>query len=140
MIGIVVVTHGNIGCEMVAATHRIFPDAGHIIGVAVDSNDPPAIIKAQVERAMASVDRGEGLILFTDLFGGTPSNICLSFLEPERVEVLSGCNLPMLIKMVTLNQGMKLADAAAFIQQYGQRNIVIASQIISEQEKRSAEV
>lgn len=131
MIGIVVVSHGNIGCEMVAATRRIFPEAAHLCGVAVESNDPPESIRQQIAQAIAGVNQGEGVLILTDLFGGTPSNICLSFLEPQRVEVISGFNLPMLIKLANLKPGASFAETAAFIQRYGQRNIVIASHVLA---------
>lgn len=131
MIGIVVVSHGNIGREMVAATRRIFPEAAHLCGVAVESNDPPESIRRQVAEAVASVDRGSGVLILTDMFGGTPSNICLSFLEPRRVEVVSGFNLPMLIKLASLKADANFVDTATFIQQYGQRNIVIASHVLA---------
>ena len=131
MIGIVVVSHGNIGCEMVAATRRIFPEATHLAGVAVESNDPPESIRGQIAEAVASVDRGDGVLILTDMFGGTPSNISLSFLAPSRVEVVSGFNLPMLVKLANLKEGASFADTVTFIQQYGQRNIVIASHVLS---------
>lgn len=131
MIGIVVVSHGNIGCEMVAATRRIFPDATHMCGVAVESNDPPESIRKQISEAVASVNKGNGVLILTDMFGGTPSNICLSFLEPSRIEVLSGFNLPMLIKLAGLKSDANFTDTVTFIQQYGQRNIVIASHVLA---------
>lgn len=131
MIGIVVVTHGNIGPEMVAATRRIFPEATHIKGVAVESNDPPESIRHQISEAVAEVNRNKGVLIFTDMFGGTPSNICLSFLEASRVEVVSGVNLPMLVKLASLKSNSNFDDTVAFIQQYGQRNIVIASHVLA---------
>lgn len=131
MIGIVVVAHGNIGCEMVAAARRIFPDAAHICGVAVESNDPPESIRHQIAKAVSSVDRGGGVLILTDMFGGTPSNICLSFLEPSHIEVVSGFNLPMLVKLANLKSDANFADTVTFIEQYGQRNIVIASNVLA---------
>lgn len=131
MIGIIAVAHGNIGCEMVDATHRIFPDANHILGVAVGPSDAPEAIRKNVADAIRDVDRGGGILIFTDMFGGTPSNICLSFLEPSKVEVVSGFNLPMLIKMAGLKADANLTDTVAFVQKYGQRNIVIASDVLA---------
>lgn len=136
MIGIVVVSHGNIGCEMVSATRRIIPDSSHVRGVAVESNDPPEAIRQQIATAIRSVDRGYGVLILTDMFGGTPSNICLSFLQPSRVEVVSGFNLPMLIKLANLKPDADFQQTARFIQQYGQRNIVIASEVLSGSERR----
>lgn len=130
MIGLVVVSHGNIGCEMVEATRRIFPEATHLCGVNVESNNPPESIRRQISEAIASVNQGDGVLILTDMFGGTPSNICLSFLEPSRIEVVSGFNLPMLIKLASIKTSASLDETVRFIQQYGQRNIVIASQVL----------
>ena len=136
MIGIVVVAHSNIGCEMVAATRRIISDTAHIIGVAVESNDPPQSIRKQVIDAIEAVDTSDGLLILTDMFGGTPSNICLSFLNRERTEVISGLNLPMLIKLANLREQVNFDDIVPFIQQYGQRNIVIASHVLAGHPKK----
>ncbi len=136
MIGVVVVSHRNIGCEMVKATNRIIPEATHMCGVAVESNDPPEAIRQQVSEAVKAVDGGNGVLILTDMFGGTPSNICLSFLEPSRVEVISGFNLPMLIKLAHLEQDANFMDTVKFIQHYGQRNIVIASQVLAGESRR----
>jgi PTS system mannose-specific IIA component len=137
MIGIVVVAHGNIGCEMVAATHRIIPEAKHLIGVAVESNNPPQSIRQQISDAIAKVGGDDGVLILTDMFGGTPSNICLSFLNQERVEVISGVNLPMLIKLANLKGQLSFDDTVPFIQQYGQRNIVIASHVLDGRTKKT---
>jgi PTS system mannose-specific IIA component len=132
MIGVVVVSHSNIGCEMVGATLRIIPEADHIRGVAVESNEPPESIRQRITEAVSQVDRGSGVLILTDMFGGTPSNICLSLLEPSRVEVVSGFNLPMLVKLASVKEDAGLMETAEFIQQYGQRNIVIASRVLAQ--------
>lgn len=134
MIGIVVVSHSNIGCEMVAATERIIPEAKHMRGVAVESNDPPESIRQQVADAINHVDHGNGVLILTDMFGGTPSNICMTFLDPERIEVVSGFNMPMLIKLANLKPDAALVETVRFIQKYGQRNIVIASEVLAGKE------
>jgi len=138
MIGIVVVAHSNIGCEMVTATQRIIPDASHIIGVAVESNDPPQLIRKQIMDAIEAVDTSEGLLILTDMFGGTPSNICLSFLNREKTEIISGLNLPMLIKLANLREQVHFDDIVPFIQQYGQRNIVVASHVLDGHPKKAS--
>jgi len=137
MIGVVVVAHGNIGLEMVSAAKRIIPEAHHIIGVSVESNDPPQSIRQQISDAIASIKTDEGILILTDMFGGTPSNICLSFLNQEKVEVISGVNLPMLIKLANLREHLKFEDIVPFIQQYGQRNIVIASSVLDGRPKKA---
>lgn len=133
MIGIIVVSHGKIGCEMVEATRRIFPEATHMRGVCVESNDSPELIRKQISDAVKETNNGQGVLILTDMFGGTPSNICLSFLEPRKVEVVSGFNLPMLIKLANVKSDAVLEDTVNFIQQYGQRNIVIASHVLAGQ-------
>lgn len=137
MIGIVVVAHSNIGCEMVYATQRIIPDAKHLIGVAVESNDPPQLIRKQINDAIEQIDSSDGLLIMTDMFGGTPSNICLTFLNRERTEIISGVNLPMLIKLANWREQLHFDDIVPFIQQYGQRNIVIASHVLAGHTKRT---
>ena len=134
MIGVVVVSHNNIGCEMVSATQKIIPDIKHLRGVAVNSNDPPDSIRREIEDAIHSVDQGDGVLILTDMFGGTPSNVCLSFLDPERREVISGFNMPMLIKLANMKPDARFSDTAQFIKQYGQRNIVIASEVLSKKQ------
>lgn len=131
MIGIVIVSHGNIGCEMVNAVKRIIPEIGHITGVPVESDDPPETIRHQISEAIKRVDCNKGVLILTDMFGGTPSNICLSFLDPERIEVISGFNLPMLIKLANIREGADFTDTVNFIQRYGQKNIVIASHVLN---------
>jgi PTS system mannose-specific IIA component len=112
MIGIVVVAHSNIGC------------------------DPPQAIKQQITDAINAIDTSDGLLILTDMFGGTPSNICLSFLNREKTEVISGLNLPMLIKLANLREQVPFDDIVPFIQQYGQRNIVIASHVLAGHSKK----
>lgn len=131
MIGVVAVSHGDIALEMVKATRRILPDARHVCAVSIESNDPPESMRRQVAEALASVDTGKGVIILTDMFGGTPSNICLSFLKERSVEVVSGFNLPMLIKLASIKEGADFEETVAFIHQYGQRNIVIASKVLA---------
>ena len=136
MIGVVIVSHGNIGCEMVNATNRIIPEVKHMYGVAIDSDDPPESIRQQIEKAIRTVDDGDGVLILTDMFGGTPSNICLSFLDNTKTEVISGFNMPMLIKLANLSGDADFDDTVNFIQQYGQRNIVIASHVLSGRKRK----
>lgn len=136
MIGVIAVGHGNIGCEMVEAARRIIPDARHLHGVAFEPKEPPESIRERISNAIRDADDGDGVLILTDMFGGTPSNICLSFLEPSRIEVVSGFNLPMLIKLANLKADADFHDTVNFIQQYGQRNIVIASTVLAGHAKR----
>ncbi|MFH1830953.1 MAG: PTS sugar transporter subunit IIA [Pseudomonadota bacterium] len=136
MIGIVVVSHSNISNEMISATSRIVPEATHMSAVAVESNDPPESIRQHISEAVQNVDQGNGVLILTDMFGGTPSNICMTFLQPEKIEVVSGFNMPMLIKLANLESDADFMETVHFIQKYGQRNIVIASEVLAGKERR----
>ncbi len=129
-IGIVVVGHGPLAPAMVNAVLGIEPDTTGLIGVAIDSTAPVDVSRQLVRDAIEAVNQHAGILLLTDLFGGTPSNLCLAFLEPGTVEIISGVNLPMLIKLVSGLQEQPLADITNFIQHYGQKNIVIASHVL----------
>ncbi|OPY62286.1 MAG: PTS system fructose IIA component [Syntrophorhabdus sp. PtaU1.Bin002] len=84
---------------------------------------------------MKSVDSGEGVIILTDMFGGTPSNISLSFLEEGKIELVAGVNLPMLIKLTTYRVGKALDELARFITEYGQKNIYLATDVLRKRKK-----
>jgi PTS system mannose-specific IIA component len=137
MIGIVVVSHNNIGFEMINATCRIIPEAKHMKAVSIESNDPPESIRQQISEAVQKVNQGDGILILTDMFGGTPSNICMTFLKPEMVEIISGFNMPMLIKLARLEPNADLIETVHFIQKYGQRNIVIASEVLAGKETKA---
>ena len=86
--------------------------------------------RRKVEEAIQKADQGEGVLLLSDMFGGTPCNLCLSFLDAPKVEVVSGINLPMLIKLASLKEAKKLSEIADFIKSYGQKNITRASEVL----------
>jgi PTS system mannose-specific IIA component len=92
-------------------------------------------MRSRIAAALEAADRGEGVLVLTDMFGGTPSNISLSFLQEHHVEVVTGVNLPMLIKLATLAESKSLEDLAAFIKQYGQRNISVASELLPDRDR-----
>lgn len=130
MIGIVVVTHCNLGGELLRAAEFIM---GKIKGVAVVSLDPAMEaerLRREVASALGQVDKGEGILILTDMFGGTPSNISLSFLKEGRVEVVTGVNLPMLIHCSNRRSDKPLAQLAEEVQNYGRRSISQAGQLL----------
>ncbi len=135
MIGLVVVAHFNLAREMVAATELIVGKHDQFGYVGIFPDDDVDKIKEKVVRALKDVDGGEGILILTDMFGGTPSNISLSFLEEERVEVVAGVNLPMLIKLISYREGKSLGELAQFITQYGQKNIYLASDVLNARKK-----
>ncbi len=131
MIGIVVVAHFNLAREMVAATELIVGKQEQFEYVDIFPDEDVDKIKKKLTDALKNVDAGQGVIILTDMFGGTPSNISLSFLEEGKVEVVTGTNLPMLIKLVTYRQGKGLAELAAFIASYGKKNIYLATDVLN---------
>jgi len=130
MTGVVIVTHYRLGEEMVQALRLIVPDAPHYETVSIDPKQSVDEMRRAIAEALARADRGDGVLVLTDMFGGTPSNISLSFLGEHRVEVVTGINLPMLIKLATMQEPRPLEELAAFIKDYGQRNIRVASEIL----------
>lgn len=135
MTGLVVVAHFNLGREMVAATELIMGKQAQFSAVDIFPDDQVEKIKEKVVAAIKSTNTGDGVIILTDMFGGTPSNISLSFLEEEKVEVVAGVNLPMLIKLVAYREGRGLDELADFITQYGQRNIYRATDVLKARKK-----
>lgn len=130
MIGIVIVSHDHIGSEMLSVTKKILPDLEGIAAIAINSNASVEANRQKIAAAIAEVDKGKGVLLLSDMFGGTPSNLCISFLGKEKLEVISGINLPMLIKLAGDKSRHKFEDLVEFIRDYGRKNIVIASKVL----------
>ena len=129
-IGVVIVTHYRLGEEFLQALRLIIPNAPPFAAVAVDPNQPVEEMRQAIADELAAADNGEGVLVLTDIFGGTPSNMSLSFLDEHHVEIVTGINLPMLIKLATLTEEKPLEELAAFIKEYGQRNISVASELL----------
>jgi len=131
-IGVVLVTHYQIGKEFLHALRLIVPNTPEFLTVSIDPKQSVDEMRQLIERALKQADRGAGVLVLTDMFGGTPSNMSLSFVGEAAVEVVTGLNLPMLIKLATLSEDKPLKDLAKFIKRYGQRNISVASEILPE--------
>ncbi len=129
---VLIVTHYRLGEEFLQALRLIVPDAPRYEAVSVDPKQSVDEIRQAIAEALARADGGEGVLVLTDMFGGTPSNMSLSFLEEHRVEVVTGLNLPMLIKLATMAEPKPLEELAAFVRDYGQRNIRVASEFLPE--------
>jgi PTS system mannose-specific IIA component len=131
MIGIVVVTHGQLGDTLIATTRFILgslPD--DVVAVSVDLETNPDMLRKNIAAGIKSVDRKKGVLLLTDMFGGTPSNLSYSFLEEGRVEVLAGVNLPILIKAIESRAGIDLGELAGSLEKYGRKSISLASGVL----------
>jgi PTS system mannose-specific IIA component len=129
-VGVVIVTHYRLGEEFLQALRLILPDAPVFHTVSIDPNQPVEEMRRNIAEKLAAAEVGEGVLVLTDMFGGTPSNMSLSFLDEHHVEVVTGVNLPMLIKLATLTEEKPLEELAAFIKDYGQRNISVASELL----------
>lgn len=128
MIGVLITTHGNLGAELIRAAELIKGSLKGVLHVSVDQTKDMEEIKKEINTAIRKLDQGKGVLILTDLFGGTPSNISLSFLKEGKVEVVTGVNLPMLMKLSADREGMNLRDFAAYIKEYGIKNISVASE------------
>jgi len=135
MIGVIVAAHFNLGREMAAATELIVGKHSQFVYVNIAPHDDVDDIKMRMTQALKSVDTGHGVLILTDMFGGTPSNISLSLLEEGRVEVVTGVNLPMLIKLLMYREGKSLNELAEFITEYGRKNIYRATDVLKAREK-----
>ena len=140
MIGVVVVTHCRLSEELIAAARLVVgEELKQFQAVSIDPTEGSEEIRQKIIGAIRKVDGGQGILILTDMYGGTPSNISLSFLEEKKIEVITGVNLPMLLKLATYQNTMDLEELAAFITDYGQRNINLASEVLKKKvdKKRS---
>lgn len=132
MIGLVLVTHGRLAEEFVTAMEHVVGTQERVATIAIGADDDMEARRADIAAAIARVDSGRGVILLTDLFGGTPSNLAISLLERGRVEVIAGINLPMLIRLESARKTMKVVDAVAAAREAGRKYISVASEVLGE--------
>ena len=136
VIGVVVVAHFGIAQEYQRVVEAILrAPAPHMRAVSVSHEDDPDAIMRKVSTAVKEVDRGRGVLILTDMFGGTPSNVSLSLLEEGKVEVVSGFNLPMLLKVATCREAKPIGELAAFLRKYGADHIHVASHLLAERKE-----
>jgi PTS system mannose-specific IIA component len=127
MIGVVVVSHGRLADEFVAAAEHVLGPQDQMRPVAIGPYDNMEERRADIIEAVRAVDRGDGVVILTDMFGGTPSNLAISVINQVRIEVIAGVNLPMLIKLAEVRDKMSLSEAALAAQDAGRRYIRVAS-------------
>lgn len=130
MIGALVVTHGHLGQELVAAAEMIVGEISHIRAVSIGWHDDVNEAHNDIEKRIAEVEDGSGVLLLTDMFGGTPSNIALSFHDPGKVDVVTGVNLPMIIKIAGQKEGETLDSLARIVRDQGRSSIARASDFL----------
>ncbi len=122
----VIVTHGHLASELLAAAEMIVGAVRHIIAISIGWHDNVEEAQAEIERAIKQVSEGHGVLILTDMFGGTPTNIASMFLAEGEVEVVTGVNLPMVIKLASQTEQETLVDFARRVRQQGQEGIYIA--------------
>ena len=132
MIGLVLVTHGRLAAEFITAMEHVVGPQQAIEGICIDADDDMEARRADIADAIAKVNEGEGVIILTDLFGGTPSNLAISLMKTEDVEVIAGVNLPMLIRLEGARKVMGVRAAVAAAREAGRKYISVASEILGE--------
>jgi PTS system mannose-specific IIA component len=136
MVGAVIVTHGLLARELLDAAERIVGRTEAIRAVSMDWDDDVADARQQIQAAIKEVDAGAGVLIFTDMFGGTPTNVSLAFLAKDQVEIITGVNLPMIIKLTSVqNSDAPLLDIAQELRERGQTSIYVASEILSSRQE-----
>jgi PTS system mannose-specific IIA component len=131
MIGVVVVTHGQLAAELVSAAETIVGDLPQFKAVSIGWHEDVQDAREEIAAAIAAVSAPEGVIVATDMFGGTPANLGITFLESGKVEVVTGINLPMLIKLAGLRDTANVLDAARQIREHGRNAIWVASDLLN---------
>jgi PTS system mannose-specific IIA component len=132
MIGVVVVTHGRLAEELISVVKFVMAGepAIKMESVSIDPNKEFEKFAQEIKKAIKKVDEGDGVLVVTDMFGGTPSNVSLTFLEGNKLEVISGVNLPMLLKLATLSAKVTLDEAVKIAESAGRDNIIVASKLL----------
>lgn len=129
-VGGVIVSHGQVANELLAATEAVVGDLSNITAVSIGWHDDVEIAKGEIERAIKNVSAGAGVLLLTDMFGGTPTNISAMFLKDNEVEIVTGVNLPMVIKLATTHNAISLGDLAKEVEETGRSAITRAGTLL----------
>lgn len=135
-IGGVIVSHGQLATELVAAAEAVVGEVGHIAAVSIGWHDDVEIAKSEIERAISSVSDGSGVLVLTDMFGGTPTNLAAIFLKEGEVEIVTGANLPMVVKLAAPGREMTLGELAREVETQGKEAIIQAGALLEPQKMR----
>jgi len=137
MVGVVICAHGNLAHELLATAMFITGNEGAMTAVALDHNVDVGNARAMVKEAIRTEDDGMGVLVLTDLYGGSPSNICMSLCNDMKIEIISGVNLPILVKAVSLQKTHDLNTMAKKLKEYGKENIYLASDFLKSGDAKS---
>ena len=135
MIGMVLVTHGHLADELISALEHVVGPQPNVTTVCIGPDDDMEQRRAEILDSAAKADEGDGVVLLTDMFGGTPSNLAISVMDKANVEVIAGVNLPMLIKLASVRKTDPLAEAVERAQEAGRKYINIASKLLSQEDE-----
>ena len=131
MIGLVLVTHGRLAEEFVSALEHVVGPQSHVASIGIGPDDDMEQRRMEIMESAAEVDDGDGVVVLTDMFGGTPSNLAISIMDKAKVEVIAGINLPMLIKLASVRESEPLEKAVSSARDAGRKYINIASQLLA---------
>jgi mannose PTS system EIIA component len=135
LVGGVIVSHGHLGSEFLATAEMILGPISHMTAASIDWHDDVDVARNELERAIARVSRGRGVLLMTDMFGGAPTDIASMLLDDPAVEVVSGVNLPMVLKLAEQEPNTSLAAIAKAVRDSGKDGIYLAGELLPRQEK-----
>jgi PTS system mannose-specific IIA component len=134
MIGILLVTHGRLAEELRAAAITIQPGLERVVALSLEWSETGEDAREKIRRGLALAEEGDGVVILTDMFGGTPTNLTLPFLNKDKVEIVTGVNLPMVLKCVSLQRsGRPVTEVAHVAKDRGQRSIYVASDLLAEE-------
>ncbi|MCK0128945.1 PTS sugar transporter subunit IIA [Erythrobacter sp. F6033] len=138
MIGLILVTHGRLADQFVEAMEHVVGPQANVVTVCIGPSDDMELRREEIANAIGKVDSGSGVIILTDLFGGTPSNLAISLLDAGKVEVIAGINLPMLIRLAGARKKMNVVEAVEAAQHAGRNYITVASELLGESAEPAA--
>lgn len=130
MIGIIVVTHGALARELIAVAEHVVGVQGNLVPICIGPEDDIDGRRQEIISSVETVNKGQGVVIVTDMFGGTPSNLAISVMVPGTIEVIAGVNVPMLIKLISVRTTMPLVSAVAAAQEAGRKYINVASNLL----------
>jgi PTS system mannose-specific IIA component len=133
MIGLVIVTHGHLADELVKAMEHVVGDQENVIAISIGPDDDMDHRRKDILTAITQVDSGKGVVLLTDMFGGTPSNLAISTMDRADTEVIAGVNLPMLVKLASVRGSCEMAEAIEMAQEAGRKYINVASKLLNKE-------
>jgi|SRR5690606_16481234 len=135
-IGGVIVSHGQLATELLSAAETVVGELGHIAAVSIGWHDDVELAKSEIEKAIDSVNDGAGVLVMTDMFGGTPTNISAMFLKEGEVEIVTGVNLPMVIKLASYSKESDLSEVARIVEERGRQSIYRTGALLEPQKAK----